>query len=163
MMSPSRRTRSATRTTRFRSDRLQEPGTSPEVFEAIFCAGDVDAIDLGSSSLSSELVLRMRKEFEYDYPMDLRVSGKDLTSNHLTMALYNHATIWPKQSTTRWPQSDWTNGWAILDAEKRSKSTGNCKTNAQCVELNGADAIRFALANAGDTLEDGNFESTRPS
>lgn len=36
----------------------------------------------------------MRNEFEYWYPMDLRVSGKDLIPNHLTMSLYNHAAIW---------------------------------------------------------------------
>ena len=37
---------------------------------------------------------KMRHEFEYWYPMDLRVSGKDLIRNHLTMALYNHAAMW---------------------------------------------------------------------
>lgn len=35
-----------------------------------------------------------RTEFEYWYPMDLRCSAKDLIPNHLTMALYNHASIW---------------------------------------------------------------------
>ena len=29
--------------------------------------------------------------------MDLRVSGKDLIGNHLTMSLYNHAAIWHDQ------------------------------------------------------------------
>jgi len=28
---------------------------------------------------------KLRSEFEYWYPMDLRVSGKDLINNHLTM------------------------------------------------------------------------------
>jgi hypothetical protein len=36
----------------------------------------------------------MRREFAYWYPVDLRVSGKDLIQNHLTMALYNHAAVW---------------------------------------------------------------------
>eukprot|EP00483_Globobulimina_turgida_P010939 UN10960 len=40
-----------------------------------------------------------------------------------------------------------------------SKSTGNFLTINHCVELYGADATRFALANAGDTLEDANFET----
>ena len=39
----------------------------------------------------------MRSEFQYWYPMDLRVSGKDLIGNHLTMCLYNHAAIWPNE------------------------------------------------------------------
>ena len=32
----------------------------------------------------------------YWYPLDLRVSGKDLVPNHLTYFLYNHTAIWPK-------------------------------------------------------------------
>jgi len=36
----------------------------------------------------------MRYSFNYWYPMDLGVSGKDLIRNHLTMSLYNHEAIW---------------------------------------------------------------------
>jgi len=32
----------------------------------------------------------LRKEFMYWYPLDLRISAKDLIKNHLTMSLYNH-------------------------------------------------------------------------
>jgi leucyl-tRNA synthetase len=45
-------------------------------------------------NISEEQLKRLRHEFEYWYPMDLRVSGKDLIRNHLTMSLYNHAAIW---------------------------------------------------------------------
>ena len=38
-----------------------------------------------------------------------------------------------------------------------SKSTGNFKTLGQAIEEFGADAVRFALADAGDTVEDANF------
>lgn len=37
--------------------------------------------------------MNCRTEFEYWYPMDLRVSAKDLIPNHLTMALYNHTEV----------------------------------------------------------------------
>ena len=39
----------------------------------------------------------MKREFEFWYPMDLRVSGKDLIRNHLTMCLYvvENITITP--------------------------------------------------------------------
>ncbi|KAK2182550.1 hypothetical protein NP493_349g03002 [Ridgeia piscesae] len=39
---------------------------------------------------------RMRLEFRTWYPVDLRVSGKDLVPNHLTYFLYNHCAIWPQ-------------------------------------------------------------------
>lgn len=38
---------------------------------------------------------KLRAEFEYWYPVDLRVSGKDLVPNHLTYYIYNHVAIWP--------------------------------------------------------------------
>ena len=33
--------------------------------------------------------------------MNLRVSGKDLIQNHLTMALFNHAAIWDESKSRR--------------------------------------------------------------
>lgn len=47
----------------------------------------------------------MRREFEFWYPVDLRVSGKDLIQNHLTFFLYNHTAIWPKDET-KWPRGE---------------------------------------------------------
>ena len=40
-----------------------------------------------------------------------------------------------------------------------SKNTGNFLTLYDSIDLFGADATRFALADAGDTLEDANFSS----
>lgn len=34
---------------------------------------------------------KMKEQFRYFYPWDLRCSAKDLIRNHLTMSLYNHA------------------------------------------------------------------------
>ena len=39
-----------------------------------------------------------------------------------------------------------------------SKSTGNFLTLGQCMNKYGTDASRIALADAGDTLDDSNFE-----
>jgi len=40
-----------------------------------------------------------------------------------------------------------------------SKSTGNFMTLNQCIKKFGSEATRFALCDAGDTLDDANFES----
>ena len=89
--------------------------------------------------------------------MDLRVSGKDLIGNHLTFALYNHAAVWD-DDPGKWPQSFFTNGHITIDGSKMSKSDGTFITMKDaCVEYS-ADATRFTLADAGDGLEDANFE-----
>ena len=41
---------------------------------------------------------KLRREFEFWYPVNVRVSGKDLVPNHLTYFLYNHVAMWPQVS-----------------------------------------------------------------
>ena len=84
-------------------------------------------------------------------------SFQDLIQNHLTFFLYNHAAIFPEK---HWPKAIRTNGHVLLNGEKMSKSTGNFKTLKQALEEYSADAMRFALALAGDSNEDANFEHT---
>lgn len=100
---------------------------------------------------------KLRREFEYFYPLDCRMSGKDLVPNHLTFFLYNHTAIFPEE---HWPRGVRSNGHLLLDSKKMSKSTGNFMTMSDAVEKYGADATRFALADAGDTVEDANFEDS---
>jgi leucyl-tRNA synthetase len=106
--------------------------------------------------ISEDQLKPMRNEFNYWYPMDMRVSGKDLIRNHLTFALYNHQAIW--QDPKFMIKSYFCNGYLMLNNEKMSKSTGNFMTMDQCVDKYGADATRIACADAGDFLDDANFD-----
>lgn len=48
------------------------------------------------TDIPKEHLQKLRREFEYWYPVDVRVSGKDLVPNHLSYYLYNHVAMWPK-------------------------------------------------------------------
>jgi leucyl-tRNA synthetase len=150
-------------------------------------------------AVPEETLARMRREFEYWYPFDLRVSGKDLIQNHLTFALYSHVAVWPRdrfpekpeQRAQRerlalaagarapsaggaahsadelsspggrfWPRALRCNGHLLLNSEKMSKSTGNFKTLREAIAAYGSDATRWALADAGDGMDDANFETS---
>ncbi|KDN49221.1 leucyl-tRNA synthetase [Tilletiaria anomala UBC 951] len=124
-----------------------------EVWEYIF--GDSDLATLKSTDIPHEKLETLRREFRYFYPMDLRSSGKDLIPNHLTFCVYNHAALFPKE---RWPLAMRANGHLMLNGKKMSKSTGNSMTLRDGVEKFGADATRISLADAGDGIEDANFE-----
>ena len=52
------------------------------------------------------------------------------------------------------------NGHLLLNGDKMSKSTGNFLTLRDAIEKYGADATRIALADAGDGVEDANFEES---
>jgi leucyl-tRNA synthetase len=127
---------------------------SYEVFEYIYRKGAYPE----GCKIPEESLKKLRYEFEYWYPMDLRCSGKDLIKNHLTMSLYNHAAIWEDKEMM--PRSFFCNGHIMLDGLKMSKSTGNFLTLRDCIQEYGSDATRVALADAGDSLDDANFERT---
>ncbi|KAJ3341586.1 cytosolic leucyl tRNA synthetase [Gonapodya sp. JEL0774] len=109
------------------------------------------------SKVPLERLNKMKKEFQYWYPMDLRCSGKDLIPNHLSFSIYNHVTIFPE---SRWPKAFRANGHLLLNGDKMSKSTGNFMTLRDATREFGADATRLALADSGDTMDDANFVST---
>uniref|UniRef100_A0A8C8K3K4 Leucine--tRNA ligase, cytoplasmic n=1 Tax=Oncorhynchus tshawytscha TaxID=74940 RepID=A0A8C8K3K4_ONCTS len=108
------------------------------------------------TDIPKEHLQRLRREFEYWYPVDARVSGKDLVPNHLSYYLYNHVAMWPNDSG-KWPQAVRANGHLLLNSEKMSKSTGNFLTLSEAIAKFSADGMRMALADAGDTVEDANF------
>ncbi len=114
----------------------------------------------GAGAAPQEALDAMRREFTYWYPMDLRVSGKDLIQNHLTMSLYNHAAIWGGENAHTMPRGFFCNGHVLVDGEKMSKQKGNFILLHDAIAKWGSDATRLALADAGDTMEDANFESS---
>lgn len=71
-----------------------------------------------SSPLPKEKADALRREFLYFYPMDLRSSGKDLISNHLSFCLYVHTALFEEQ---HWPRTMRANGHLMLNGKKMSK------------------------------------------
>ena len=135
-----------------------KPGQmTDEVFDYIFCRTPMNDKLLASSNVSRSDLETLRREFEYWYPLDVNSSGKDLIPNHLTFCLYIHSALFPREY---WPRSIRANGHLLLNGEKMSKSTGNFLTLSDAVKKYGADACRIALADAGDGVEDANFEET---
>ncbi|XP_076359544.1 leucyl-tRNA synthetase isoform X1 [Tachypleus tridentatus] len=128
---------------------------TPEVWDYIFFK---DA-PKPSCKISGEVLDKMKQEFQFWYPVDLRCSGKDLVPNHLTYFLYNHCAIWSVEPD-KWPKGVRANGHLLLNSEKMSKSTGNFLTLADAVDKFSADGMRLALADAGDGIEDANFVET---
>ena len=69
------------------------------------------------TTIPEETLSKLKREFNFWYPVDLRVSGKDLIPNHLTYFLYNHCAIWHDDSS-KWPVSIRANGHLLLNSEK---------------------------------------------
>lgn len=66
---------------------------SKEVWDYIF----FKAAPFPKTEIPKEKLDKLKEEFEFWYPVDLRVSGKDLVPNHLSYYLYNHVAMWSEQ------------------------------------------------------------------
>ena len=128
-----------------------------EVWDYIMTRTELSEELIKNSGISKVQLETLRRQLEYWYPLDMRTSGKDLIPNHLTFCLYIHAALFPKKL---WPRSIRVNGHLLLNGSKMSKSKGNFLTiNDACTKF-GADATRIALADAGDGIDDANFDET---
>ncbi|CAD8104543.1 unnamed protein product [Paramecium primaurelia] len=123
------------------------------VYDYLFLGKDSEQVP---AEMKQQLDI-MRKEFLYYYPMNLRSSGKDLIKNHLIFALFNHAAVW-KDQPELWPKGYFCNGYILVDGDKMAKSKGNFKTVEDMIKTYGADATRLGCAEAGDLLDDANYE-----
>jgi leucyl-tRNA synthetase len=130
-----------------------------KVTEAVF---DFIYRDIGTSDdvsaktgITVNLLIEMKKEFEYWYPFNLRHSGKDLIQNHLCFALFNHVAIFDKKY---WPKGFGVNGYITVREVKMSKSLGNVRTLRDALTQLGADATRLTLAQGGEGLDDPSFD-----
>ncbi|XP_010225479.1 PREDICTED: leucine--tRNA ligase, cytoplasmic-like [Tinamus guttatus] len=106
---------------------------SKEVWDYIF----FKTAPFPKTDISKEKLDKLKEEFEFWYPVDLRVSGKDLVPNHLSYYLYNHVAMWSERE--KWPVAVRANGHLLLNSEKMSKSTGNFLTLTQAVDKFSAD------------------------
>ena len=133
---------------------LPREALAEPLYEAVFGKGD-PATAAEASGVTKHDIAAWRDEFRYWYPYDLRISGKDLIQNHLAFSLYNHTALFPPE---QWPRGFALNGWVLVDGEKMSKSRGNFFTLRQLVTDFGADAVRLTLCNAGEGLDDPNWD-----
>ncbi|KAI6192979.1 Leucine--tRNA ligase [Aphelenchoides besseyi] len=122
-------------------------------FDFVFLDGSFDGVNV-----PKEVAERCKREFAFWRAPDVRVSGKDLVTNHLTFYIFNHCAIFG-DNKNKWPKGIRANGHLMLNNEKMSKSTGNFLTLSEAVQQFSADGMRLALADAGDGIEDANFST----
>ena len=123
---------------------------TPEVFDYIFYGkGDPQTV-AEQTKIPTKQLDEMRNEFLYWYPVDLRVSAKELLPNHLTFFLFQHTALFPDHL----PQAIGVNGMLSIEGKKMSKSKGNFITLKDALNNFGADATRCALLLGGEGMND---------
>ncbi len=112
-------------------------------FDYVFLGrGDVAAV-ARDTGVNEDLLNRIRAEFEYWYPNDLRHTAPPHLSNHLVFFLMHHAAIFPEDKL---PRAITLNELMIREGKKMSKSRGNVIPLAKVSELYGVDLYRLYCA-----------------
>ncbi len=88
----------------------------------------------------------VKEEFEYFYPLDLNLGGKEHKTVHFPVFLMNHVAILPEE---KWPLGIFVNWWVIGKGSKISKSKGGAEPIPAAMEKYGVDAMRLYYAHIG--------------
>ncbi len=129
---------------------------TPEVFDYIF-HGTGKPEQLSKQTNADRKVLeKMREEFLYWYPVDLRNSGKDLVGNHLSFFIFHHVALFEQRY---WPRSIGVNGFMSAEGRPMHKSQGNWVPLWKACEEYGADAVRCTVLLAAEGMDDPDWRS----
>jgi leucyl-tRNA synthetase len=123
---------------------------NPQVFDYIFYGKGIPQKISQQANIDAILLDKMRNEFLYWYPLDMRISAKELLPNHLTFFLFQHTALFPDHL----PKGIGVNGMLSIEGKKMSKSKGNFITLKGALNQFGADATRCALLLGGEGMND---------
>ncbi|HTX61515.1 MAG TPA: leucine--tRNA ligase [Methanobacterium sp.] len=126
--------------------KLDSHALNDSFFDDIF----LDA-DQYSGDVNPELFSDIKNEFNYWYPLDWRLSAKDLVGNHLSFHIFHHSAIFPQN---KWPQGIVVFGMGLLEGNKMSSSKGNVILLKDAIDTYGADVVRLFLMSSAEPWQD---------
>ncbi len=100
----------------------------------------------------------IKKEFDYFYPLNINLGGKEHKTVHFPVYLMNHVAVLPKD---KWPQGIFVNWWVTSKgSDKISKSKGGAEPIPDAIEKYGVDAMRLYYAHIGSPHVDVAWDET---
>lgn len=104
-----------------------------------------------SGEINEALFEDIKHEFNYWYPLDWRLSAKDLVGNHLSFHIFHHSAIFPEY---KWPNGIVVFGMGLLEGNKMSSSKGNVILLNDAIDTYGADVVRLFLMASAEPWQD---------
>ena len=95
--------------------------------------------DSGDITVPEEKVAEIQNEFNYWYPLDWRLSAKDLVGNHLSFLMFAHSVVF---------------GMGLLEGNKMSSSKGNVILLKDAIRDYTADVVRLFLMASAEPWQD---------
>jgi len=105
-----------------------------------------DFVFLGKGKAKKKIWETIKKDFEYWYPLDVNLGGKEHQTVHFPVFVMNHVAILPEN---KWPKGIFINYWITGKGSKISKSKGGAVPIPELVSKYSIDGIRLYYAHIG--------------
>jgi leucyl-tRNA synthetase len=112
--------------------------------------GEISTV-VRSTGFVKEVIESIRSEFEYWYPLDINLGGKEHMTVHFPVFLMNHVAVLRPQ---HWPRGILVNWYITSTGGKISKSKGGAQPIPDAAERFGVDAMRLFYAHIASLYVD---------
>ncbi|MCK5038514.1 MAG: leucine--tRNA ligase [Thermoplasmata archaeon] len=131
--------------------KIREEQLDDAFFDLAFLGkGDIPSVS-ESTGIPSETLEEVRKDFEYWYPLDVNLGGKEHMTVHFPLFLMNHAAILPE---TDWPRGIMVNWWISGKSGKMSKSKGGAEPIPDAANKFTVDGMRLYYSHIANPFVD---------
>jgi leucyl-tRNA synthetase len=111
-----------------------------------------DYVFLGIGKPKSKIWDTIKQDFDYWYPVDINLGGKEHKTVHFPVFLMNHVAIMPQQY---WPCGIFVHWWVTQKGkEKISKSKGGAEPILEAATTYSVDGMRLYYAHVGSPFVD---------
>ena len=125
------------------SGQIQAEKMDEEFFDYVLLGKGDGASVAKSTGSSKDVIESIRSEFEYWYPLDINLGGKEHMTVHFPVFLMNHVAVLRPQ---HWPRGILVNWYITATGGKISKSKGGAQPIPDAAERFGVDAMRLFYA-----------------
>ena len=111
-----------------------------------------DYVFLGKGGPSKPIWKEIKDDFDYWYPVDINLGGKEHKTVHFPVFLMNHIAIMPKEMR---PKGIFVHWWVTQKGkEKISKAKGGVEHVKDATSIYGVDAMRLYYTHVGSPFVD---------
>jgi len=133
------------------SGEVHETQMTEEFFDLVLLGkGEVSEVS-EHTGVDADLLIKIRKEVEYWYPLDINLGGKEHMTVHFLAFLMNHVAILPRE---HWPMGIFVNWYITGKLGKISKSKGGAEPIPDAAERFGVDPLRLYYAHIAAPFAD---------
>lgn len=120
-------------------------------FDYVFLGkGEIKEVS-NSTKIDEKMLNKIKEDFEYWYPLDQNLGGKEHQSVHFPVFIMNHVGILHEK---HWPKGIFVNWWITGKGSKISKSKGGAEPVPNLIAKYTVDGMRLYYAHIGSPHTD---------